>query len=431
MDEKLLEFDKVIGTGNADGSPIAADEVAGMCAKAFARMNLSGKRVLVIIPDHTRTVPIDLMFPIFCDNLLGKVKDLHFLVALGTHPAMNEQKIAERVGMTPESLKNKYPEVKIFNHRWDLPETFAEIGRISADEIEEISGGLFREELPVTINKMVLDYDQLVILGPTFPHEVVGFSGGNKYFFPGISGNDLLHFFHWLGAVITNPHINGNKWTPTRRVVDRAAQFIPVPVENFDMVEKGGALAGLFVGPAQAAWSKAADLSAQLHVKYTERKYSKVLGIAPPMYDDIWTAGKVMYKLEPVIEHGGELIIYAPHIDEVSYTHGKYLDKVGYHCRDYFQPQMERFADIPRGILAHSTHVRGGGSFRDGVEKCNVDVVLATSIPEERCKRINLGYRDYRTVNIEEYKDREDEGILFVPKAGETLYRLKGENYGK
>ena len=430
MDEKLLEFDKVIGKGNADGSPIAADEVAGMCAKAFARMDLSGKRVLVIIPDHTRTVPIDMMFPIFCDNLLDKVKDLHFLVALGTHPPMSEEKIAERVGMTPESLKKKYPEVKIFNHRWDLPETFTEIGKISANEIEEISGGLFREELPVPINKMVLDYDQLIILGPTFPHEVVGFSGGNKYFFPGISGDYLLHFFHWLGAVITNPHINGNKWTPTRKVVDRAAQFIPVPVENFDMVEKGGSLAGLFIGPTQAAWSQAADLSAKLHVKYTDRKYSRVLGIAPTMYDDIWTAGKVMYKLEPVIEEGGELIIYAPHIDEVSYTHGKYLDQVGYHCRDYFLPQMERFADIPRGILAHSTHVRGGGSYKDEVEKCNVNVVLATSIPEERCRQINLGYRDYKTINIDEYRDREDEGILFVPKAGETLYRLKGETYG-
>jgi len=370
-----------------------------------------------------------MMFPIFYELLRGRVKALDYLVALGTHPPMSERKRAGRVGQTPESLKRDFPGVRIFNHRWDLPETFAEIGVIEAGEIEEISGGLFRESLTVTINRMIFDYDQLIILGPTFPHEVVGFSGGNKYFFPGISGNDLLHFFHWLGAVITNPLVNGNKWTAPRKVVDKAAGFIQVPVANFDMVEKGGKLSGLFIGPVREAWSRAADLSAKLHIRYVGRRFESVLGVAPPMYDDIWTAGKVMYKLEPVIADGGELIIYAPHIDEVSYTHGRYLDRIGYHVRDYFLARMEKFADVPRGILAHSTHVRGGGTYENGVEEPRIKVTLATAIPEERCRRINLGYRDPSSINFDEWKDREHEGRLFVPKAGETLYRLEGESY--
>ncbi len=420
----------VIGRGYDNGRKLEAAEIEELCIRGFDSMALDGgKRLLVLIPDGTRTVPLDVMFPIFYKHLSGRVKDLHFLIALGTHQPLSEEKIAERVGLTPYELKHEYPAAKIFNHRWDLPGTFAEIGTIPAGEIEEISGGLFREELTVTINKMIFDYDQLIILGPTFPHEVIGFSGGNKYFFPGISGNELLHFFHWLGAVISNPLVNGNKWTPPRRVVDRAASFINVPVTNFDMVEQGGELAGLFIGPTREAWSKAADLSGKLHVKYVDRKFKSVLGVAPRMYDDIWTAGKVMYKLEPVIEPGGELIIYAPHIDEVSYTHGRILDRIGYHCRDYFLKRMERFGDVPRGIIAHSTHVRGGGTFEDGVEKCNVKVTLATSIPQERCRRINLGYRDPDSIDLDQWRGREDEGVLFVPKAGETLYRLEGENY--
>ena len=425
----MKQMDQVIGKGYTDGRSISTDEARELCAAGIDRLNLRDKRLLVIIPDSTRTVPLDMMFPIFYELLHGKVKVLDYLVALGTHPPMSEEKLAERVGRTPESLKRDFPEVRIFNHRWDLPETFAEIGVIEAAEIEEISGGLFRESLTVTINKMIFDYDQLIILGPTFPHEVVGFSGGNKYFFPGISGNELLHFFHWLGAVITNPLVNGNKWTPPRKVVEKAAGFIRVPVANFDMVEKGGKLSGLFIGPTREAWSRAADLSAQIHIRYVDRKFKSILGAAPKMYDDIWTAGKVMYKLEPVIEDGGELIIYAPHIDEVSYTHGKYLDLIGYHVRDYFLAQMDRFADVPRGILAHSTHVRGGGTYQNGVEKPRVKVTLATSIPEERCRRINLGYRDPASINLNDWRDREDEGYLLVLKAGETLYRLKGESY--
>jgi nickel-dependent lactate racemase len=424
MDESL-----VIGRGYDDGRKLEAAEIEDICVRGFDSMALDGKRLLVIIPDGTRSVPLDVMFPIFYKHLSSRVRDLHFLIALGTHPPMSDEKIAERVGLTPYELKHEYPAAKIFNHRWDLPDTLVEIGKIPAEEIEEISGGLFREELSVPINKMILDYDQLIILGPTFPHEVVGFSGGNKYFFPGISGDELVHFFHWLGAVISNPLVNGNKWTPPRKVVDRAAEFIDVPVTNFDMVEKGGKLAGLFVGPTREAWSQAADLSSKLHVRYVDRKYKSVLGVAPQMYDDIWTAGKVMYKLEPVIEKGGELIIYAPHIDEVSYTHGTILDQIGYHCRDYFLKQMEKFEGVPRGIMAHSTHVRGGGTFEEAVESCDVKVTLATAIPEERCRQINLGYRDPDSIDMDEWRGREDEGYLFVPKAGETLYRLRGESY--
>ena len=427
----MTDASQVIGRGYSTGRSMETAEIEDLCVQGFDSMLLnSDQRVLVIIPDGTRTVPLDVMFPIFYKHLGGRVKDLHFLIALGTHQPMSEEKIAERVGFSPYALKHEYPLAKIFNHRWDLSDTFAEIGTISAQEIEEISGGLFREELTVTINKMIFDYDHLIILGPTFPHEVIGFSGGNKYFFPGISGNELLHFFHWLGAVISNPRVNGNKWTPPRKVVDRAASFIDVPVTNFDMVEKGGELAGLFIGPTREAWSAAADLSSKLHIKYVDRKYKSVLGVAPKMYDDIWTAGKVMYKLEPVIEQGGELIIFAPHIDEVSYTHGKILDEIGYHCRDYFLGRMDEFEGIPRGIIAHSTHVRGGGTFENGVENCNVKVTLASRIPEERCRKINLGYRDPDTIDIDEWMNREDEGVLFVPKAGETLYRMKGEDYG-
>ena len=54
------------------------------------------------------------------------------------------------------------------------------------------------------------------------------------------------------------------------------------------------------------------------------------------MYDELWTAGKCMYKMESVVEVGGELIIYAPHLDVVSPVHGKYIYEVGYHILPYF-----------------------------------------------------------------------------------------------
>lgn len=401
------------------------DAVAALCAEALDGAAYEGRRVLAVIPDHTRSCPLDMMFELVCESLQGRVKQLDFLVALGTHPPMSEEMIYRRVGITAEEHRRDYAGVRFFNHAWNDPEQLTRIGRLSAAEVSELSDGLFAMDIDVTVNRMVLDYDILLILGPVFPHEVVGFSGGNKYIFPGIGGPELLNFFHWLGAVITNPRIIGNKWTPVRKVIDRAAAMLPVERRAFCMVVKDGGLAGLFHGTPEEAWSSAADLSEKIHIRYTDRPYHTVLSCAPEMYDELWVGAKCMYKLEPAVADGGTLIIYAPHIREVAVVHDRILRRIGYHTRDYFLAQWDRFKDIPWGVLAHSTHVKGIGTWVDGVETPRIEVVLATGIPEKVCREINLGYLDPTTVSVEAYRNREHEGILHVPRAGEILYRWK------
>jgi nickel-dependent lactate racemase len=381
--------------------------------------------VLLIVPDSTRTAPVGLLFRVLHDLIGTEARSFDVLIALGTHPPMSDEAINRRLDLTAEERSGKYRRVRVLNHAWNDPAALAHLGTIPAGEIGALSGGRFEMDVDVTINRAVLDYDQLVIVGPVFPHEVVGFSGGNKYLFPGVGGAALLNFFHWLGAVITNPKIIGNKETPVRRVVDRAAALVPVPKLAFCMVVHEGNLAGLFTGTPEAAWSQAADLSAQLHVVTKDRPFHTVLSCAPPMYDEIWVGGKCMYKLEPVVADGGELIIHAPHIHEISRTHGALIRRIGYHTRDYFLAQWERFRGEPWGILAHSTHVRGIGTYVNGVERPRIRVTLATQIPEEDCRAVNLGYRDPGSINVAAYQDREEEGILYVPRAGEMLYRLK------
>jgi len=416
-------FDMVFGKGYTDRF-LTEHEVHDLMVEALARADLDGKRVLVIIPDHTRTAPIPLFFRLFHELLGGRVAALDYLVALGTHQPMGEDALNRLVGVTTAERAERYRDVRIFNHRWDLPETFVTLGTITEHETRNTSQGLLSQAVPVTINKLVFDYDQLVICGPTFPHEVVGFSGGNKYFFPGIGGPELINFTHWLGAVMTSMEVIGTKHTPVRQVIDRAASFIDKPKLCFSLVVKGEELAGLFIGAPEDAYEQAADLSARLHIIYVDEPFQRVLSIMPEMYDDLWTAAKGMYKLEPAIADGGEVIIYAPHITEVSYTHGQVIDQIGYHVRDYFLKQWDRFKDYPWGVLAHSTHLRGIGTFEDGVERPRIRVTLATGIPEERCQRINLGYVDPAAIDVIEWEGCEDEGILVVHKAGEMLYRV-------
>ena len=403
-------------------------EIAPWIAQRHPASQVRGQRVLLIIPDGTRTAPIGAVFKALHAEWSGAVAALDVLVALGTHPPMSEEAICGRLEISLEERRTRYASVGLFNHEWDNPAALTTLGTIPADEIRTLSDGLFAMDVPVSIHRRVLDYDRIVIIGPVFPHEVVGFSGGNKYLFPGVSGPEILNFFHWLGAVITTVGVIGQKWTPVRRVVDRAGAMVPIPKLCLALVVKpggGGGLAGIFSGTPEEAWDQAADLSAQTHIEWKDRQYHTILSCAPPMYDELWVGAKCMYKLEPVLAPGGELIIYAPHLHEVSVVHGALIRQVGYHCRDYFLKQWERFRHFPWGTLAHSTHVFGQGTYEDGVETRRARVTLATGIPESVCREINLGYRDWRTINPADYQGRESEGILHVPKAGETLYRVR------
>ncbi len=406
---------------------LSEEEISGLMEPALRAAQLSDKRVIVIIPDGTRTAPIAQMFRLFYRFLGEQTATLDFLIALGTHKVMGPDAIARLVGATESELARDYPRARVFNHRWDLPETFVTLGQITSDEIREITNGLLSAPVDVRLNRMVLDYDTIIVCGPTFPHEVVGFSGGNKYFFPGIGGPEVINFSHWLGALITSYDVIGSKYTPVRRVIDKAASMITTPKLCFSLVVKGEGLAGLFIGSPEEAYEAAADLSSRLHIKWIEKPFAKVLSAMPRMYDDIWTASKGMYKLEPAVASGGEVIIYAPHIDEVSYTHGHLLDEIGYHVRDYFVKQWDKFKHYPGGVLAHSTHLRGLGDYDEatGIETPRIKVTLATRIPKERCERLNLGYMDPDEIRPEEWANREDESILLVPKAGEMLYRVR------
>jgi len=145
------------------------------------------------------------------------------------------------------------------------------------------------------------------------------------------------------------------------------------------------------------------------------------------MYDELWTAGKCTYKMEPVVEMGGEVVIYAPHLDVVSHVHGKYIYEVGYHVLPYFLSDWERYKHVPLGVLAHSTHVRGSGVMENGVERPNIRVTLASKISPEDCAKLKLGYLDPASINPAEWQHREDEGILYVAKAGEKLYKVRGK----
>ncbi len=406
---------------------VLSDEaISDFVARSLAAEDFDGRSVCVIVPDGTRSCPLPLLLSAVHRALHGRASTVTVLVALGTHAAMGEEQLAKHAGYADAGLEQTYPGMTVINHEWWKPETFTSLGSIGADRVAELSDGRFHQPVEVVLNRAVVDHDISLVVGPVFPHEVVGFSGGNKYFFPGVAGQEVIDFSHWLGALITSADIIGTRGiTPVRALINEAASMIPGPRFALCLVAQSGssALHAASFGAPEAAWAACAEVSAHTHVRYLDAPVRRVLSIIPTKYDDMWTGAKGFYKVEPVVSDGGQVILYAPHITQISVMH-PVIQEIGYHCRDYFLKQWDRFSGYHWGDLAHSTHLFGAGTWDEvNGEHGRVTVTLATGIPEDVTRGANLDYLDPTSVDIDALT--ADPETLVLPQAGEVLYRLR------
>ncbi len=424
--------DRPIGTAVAAppavvGGPdrvVADEEVEAFIADQLAAVDLDGRRVCVLVPDGTRTCPLPLMLAAIGRALHGRVARLSVLIALGTHAAMTDAHLAAHLGPALSGAGERSSDTDVIQHAWWEPSTFIEVGTIGADRVAELSEGRLRRDIPIRINRAVVEADLTLIVGPVFPHEVVGFSGGNKYLFPGVSGRELIDVSHWLGALITSSRIIGTLGeAPVRALIDEAVSMVPGDRLALCVVTASAQrLHAATLGEPRSAWRAAAEISARTHIRYLDAPVRRVLSVLPEKYDDMWTGAKGFYKVEPVVADGGQVVIYAPHISEIATTHPA-IAEIGYHCRDYFVEQWDRFERYAWGDLAHSTHLRGAGTYDPATgEHPRVTVTLATGIPEDVVRAVNLDYLDPAAVDPKQWASDPD--TLVVPDAGEDLYRL-------
>ena len=401
-------------------------QINALLARELPHLVAPGEHVLLVVPDTTRTAPIARLFALLYPILRDVGARVDVLVALGTHPPLSDEALRRHLGLDGDAIP-MMADTRILNHAWDDPGQLLQIGELSADEVAECSGGLLTEGVRLRVNRIATEVDRVLILNPVFPHVLVGFSGGAKYLFPGISGPEMIDIVHWLGALCTGLKTIGRIDTPGRRVLDAAASKLPTPVNGLSFVYHRGEIATMAVGNLAEAWRRAAEVSRQLHVTYKPKAFRKALACCPRMYPDLWTGGKCMYKCEPVVEDGGELIIYAPHVRCFSEVHDAAIMRLGYHVRDYFLAHMDRYEDASRAVMAYCTVMKGAGTYVSGVEDARIKVSVAAQISRERCEAVGIRYVDPATIDPSDWLGREDEGVLCVEHAGEMLYRLEQE----
>ncbi len=399
------------------GHVLDPEEVTSFVRAQIAGLDLAGRSLCTVIPDGTRKCPLPLLLQAIEEGVGDRARSSTAVVALGTHAPMSDVAMSALVGQTS---------MRVVNHAWWDDDTYTHVGSLSAELVTDLSEGRLHNAIDVRINRLVVESDVTLLVGPVLPHEVIGFSGGNKYLFPGLSGQEMIDVTHWLGALITSSSIIGTRGiTPVRALVDAAAELVGGERHALCVVvdRESGGLESLSFGEPDSAWAAAAAVAAESHVEYLDHPVQRVLSIVPNRYPDLWTGAKGFYKVEPVVADGGEAVLYAPHITEIAAMHPR-LVEIGYHCRDFFLAQWDRYCDVPLGELAHSTHLFGAGTYDPAAgERQRVRVTLATGIPEGVVRRANLSYLAPEDVDPGAWAT--DPGTLVVPDAGEVLYRLR------
>lgn len=414
----------IVGRGDPQVS-LSPGELREIVAEALDGVT-SGERILAIIPDKTRDDNTHLLLPFAADILAEKrAGQFDALIAQGTHPPMTPAEKMAKIGGFVNPLLGQ-----VFDHQWDRPEELVTIGELPAARVNELTGGLIDRSIPLTINRLLAKgvYDTVLVFGGTVPHEVAGFAGGAKYFFPGVAGPELTHATHWLGALATIEEIIGRVETPTRHLIEAAADFIPARVIAFTSVMTRDdhdelVTHALFAGEFRESLRQAAAVSRQIHIKYTGRKYRRVVALLDEHYDDLWVGGKASYRLGPVIEEGGELIIYAPHLTRISETHGRLIERYGYAPLEVIKELVATHAELEENlcVAAHLAHVSfASRQSAEGQMIPRYEITMATGIAEEICRRVHLGYLDYREFRREDYQ--RDPDTLIVERAGRDLY---------
>ncbi len=367
----------VAGRGGAALS-LSQEELRSIVSEALEEIG-AGERVLAVVPDKTRDDNTDLLFPFAAQILAQKnIAQLDALIAQGTHGPMNESEKREKIGwrkIAPGSIG------KIFDHRWNREDELATLGELSAEQISELTGGLIREAVPVRLNALLSPgvYDTVLVFGATMPHEVAGFAGGAKYFFPGVAGPELTHLTHWLGALATIEKVIGRVETPTRRVIEAAAAFVPARVICFTSVSTRdhGTLQthALFAGDLYQSFRQAAEVSS------------------------------------------------------LSATHGHLIEKYGYAPLEQVREMVEGSDELRANlcVAAHLAHV-SYGSARDAAGKLmpRYRITLASAVSESACRRVNMGYLDHRNIRLEDYQS--DSETLVVEDAGRDLYLVSNDS---
>ncbi len=401
------------------------EELVLLSAKTcLEKINPNPKRVLLLPPDITRGHSGAGKITNILYHFFAPSADVYVIPTLGQH-----------LPHTPEQnqwMFGDIPEEKILKHDWI--KDGKHLGAIPAEYVEKITGGKANWEIPVNINRLLMEekWDLILNVGHVVPHEVLGFANHNKNYFIGLGGKEMICASHMAAACYGIENNLGNLVTPLRHCFNKAEseylnQLPDVYIQVVMKYNTQGKLvhSGFYCGDDVDTYLLAAEQSKAENITVVQPLKKVVAVMQGDEFFSTWVANKAIYRTRKAMADGGELIIIAPGLkrfgeqDEVD----RIIRKYGYSGTPAVMKawkENDELQDLTHAT-AHLIHGSSEGRF---------NITYAPGhLSKEEIERVNFNYLDYQQA-IERYNpEKMKDGFNTLPD-GEEVYFISTPSAG-
>jgi nickel-dependent lactate racemase len=382
------------------------------------------QRVLLLPPDITRA-----------HSGAGTITNLFYHFFAPAAEVFVIPTLGQHLPHTPEQnqwMFGDIPEERILVHDWIADGR--RLGIIPADYVAKITGGKADWEIPVNINRLVVEenWDLIINIGHVVPHEVLGFANHNKNYFIGLGGKEMICASHMAAACYGIENNLGNLVTPLRHCFNKAeSEFLDkLPDVYIQVVMKYNAIgklvhSGFYCGDDVDTYLLAAEQSQKENITIVPPLKKVVAVMQGDEFFSTWVANKAVYRTRKAMADGGELLIIAPGlkrfgeqdaVDRIIRTYGySGTPKI----MEYFK-QHEELQDLTHAT-AHLIHGSSEGRFK---------ITYAPGhLSKEEVESVNFGYQDYQQA-IDRYDpEKLKDGFNTMPN-GEEIYFISTPSAG-
>lgn len=263
---------------------------------ASAAEFLADNRPLIIVNDAYRGTPTAriLEWLDVCDDTL--IDRAHYLVATGTHAAPNDAQLGQIFGSFLPRLKGR-----VFIHDATDHESMVKVGT------DRFGGDVY-------LNRMVKQYERLLVIGSVEPHFFAGFTGGRKSLFPGLSDLATTERNHNLA--------NSLEAAPMKLYGNPVAEHLEelLGLLSRDDIEKimtiqivcdgGGLIGKVCFGPLDEAFEEAVLYAIRQYANVVDNHFDLAIAeIRPPLDSNLYQAQKALENCQAAVADGGAVLI--------------------------------------------------------------------------------------------------------------------------
>ena len=407
-----------------EGSGIPAEDVRQLIKKHVACHDW--KSVLLLPPDISRFHSgAGLISACYYEELTKRGCAVKVMPALGTHLPMTQEQLKEMFG-------DGIPMEAYLVH--DFRNSIEAIGTVPGSYLDEVSEGLFKDAVTVSVNKELLSgkYDAILSIGQVVPHELAGMAGYTKNLLVGCGGGEMINVSHFLGVFYGRHRIVGVEQTPPRKLFDYAQKNmldkLPITFVLTVMSQEDDKdiYKGVFISKERDAFEQAVALSQQVNVTHVEKPVKKcVVWMDPHSYHSTWVANKAIYRTQKMVVEDGEIIVIAPGVH--TFGENDLADQV---IRKYGYRPREEMLELYKSDPVLSGNMSLAGHLNRSVPSTKTKITYCTN----KLTRQEIEHANYSYMTVEEAMalypcENWETGWKTLP-SGEEIYFVRNAALG-